>query len=97
MREKEVRETEIWPRREGDSGWPGGFDERSRLRAVDCLRAVLNRVFCLHQIGEQKSGGESITILTYYPAPSELQEISSSLYEGAVVTMSSAMFSPTEN
>jgi hypothetical protein len=45
-----VRETEIWPSKEGESGWPGGFDERSRLRAVDCLSAVLNRVFCLHQI-----------------------------------------------
>ena len=50
MREKEVRETEIWPRRDGDSGWPGGFDERSRFSAVDCLSAVLKRVFCLRQI-----------------------------------------------
>jgi hypothetical protein len=45
VREKEVREAEIWPSREGVKGWPGGA-ERSRFREVDCLRAVLKRVFC---------------------------------------------------
>jgi hypothetical protein len=48
VREKEVSETEIWPRREGERGCPGGVDDRSRLRAVDCLRAVLKRVFYIY-------------------------------------------------
>lgn len=46
VREKAVREAEIWPRRDGVSCVPAGGDARSRLRAVDCLRAVLKRVFC---------------------------------------------------
>ena len=47
MREKEVREAEIWPRREGVKGWVGDVGvDRSRFREVDCLRAVLKRVFC---------------------------------------------------
>jgi len=44
VREKEVREAETWPRREGVSCVPGG-GERSRLMEVDCLSAVLKRVF----------------------------------------------------
>lgn len=45
VREKEVRDAEIWPSSDGVSGVPDGA-ERSRLRDVDCLRAVLKRVFC---------------------------------------------------
>lgn len=44
MREKEVRDADIWPRREGVRG-PEGVEERSLRREVDCLRAVLKRVF----------------------------------------------------
>ena len=39
-----MREAEIWPRREAVSWVPGG-GERSRLMEVDCLSAVLKRVF----------------------------------------------------
>lgn len=47
VREKEVREEEIWPRREGVGGvvLVGDWGERSRFREVDCLRAVLKMVF----------------------------------------------------
>lgn len=45
MREKEVRDAEVWPRREGVSVVPDGGEERSRLREVDCLSAVLKREF----------------------------------------------------
>lgn len=45
MREKEVREAEICPRRDGERGVPDAVEERSRLREVDCLRAVLKSVF----------------------------------------------------
>ena len=40
-----MREAEICPRREGVSCVPAGGEARSRLREVDCLRAVLKRVF----------------------------------------------------
>ena len=46
VREKEVREADIWPRSEGVRIVPAGGVERSRLREVDCLSAVLKRVFC---------------------------------------------------
>jgi hypothetical protein len=45
VREKEVREADICPRREGVRIVPVGGVERSRLREVDCLSAVLKRVF----------------------------------------------------
>lgn len=53
VREKAVREAEIWPRREGVGCCAGEVvvgeeleeRERSRFREVDCLRAVLKRVF----------------------------------------------------
>jgi hypothetical protein len=41
-----VSEAEIWPVKEGVRGEPGAGEERSRLREVDCLSAVLKRVFC---------------------------------------------------
>lgn len=43
MREKAVREAEIWPRWEGVRGLL--VEERSREREVDCFKAVLKRVF----------------------------------------------------
>jgi len=47
VREKEVRDAEIWPVNE--AGAESGEEEsvvRSLRREVDCLRAVLKRVFC---------------------------------------------------
>lgn len=43
VREKEVKDAEIWPSSEGVRAVGG--EERSRFREVDCLRAVLKRVF----------------------------------------------------
>jgi hypothetical protein len=40
-----VSEAEIWPRSEGVKSVPGAGEERSRLRDVLCLSAVLKSVF----------------------------------------------------
>jgi hypothetical protein len=45
VRENEVRDAEICPSREGVSWVPDGGEVRSRFREVDCLSAVLKRVF----------------------------------------------------
>lgn len=51
VRENAVSDADIWPRSDGVSCVPAGGDARSRFRAVDCLRAVLKRVF-LDQVSE---------------------------------------------
>lgn len=40
-----MREADIWPRREAFRGVPVVGEERSRLREVLCLSAVLKREF----------------------------------------------------
>lgn len=58
VREKEVREAEIWPCRDGEDDVAGRAEKfwRSVRREVDCLSAVLNAIFCGR--GGQFSGAE---------------------------------------
>ena len=80
MREKEVREAEIWPRREGVR-FVGELGSRSRLREVDCLRAVLKRVFC--DLLERRLLGREIVREETYHLECGLGE----LFVGFVVVM----------